>query len=121
VGVKPTGREGEHSSPSSAEKKECVDLYLHSTNVLWRGAYLSTGTTLPLFYAMKMLISLLSGIVNFLDLCVIIFPLPNSTITRLYTHVVEIVNVELFMKLKLLILPCMNECAEVKLSNNTVK
>jgi hypothetical protein len=32
LGVKRPGRESDHSSPSSAEVKECVELYLHSFN-----------------------------------------------------------------------------------------
>jgi hypothetical protein len=46
-----SGREADHSPPSSAEVKEWVELYLHSPNTpSWRGAQLggSTGTTLPL-------------------------------------------------------------------------
>jgi hypothetical protein len=38
VGVKRPGREADHSSPSSAEVKECVELYFHSNTPLWRGA-----------------------------------------------------------------------------------
>jgi hypothetical protein len=41
LGVKRPGCEGEHSPPSSAEVKECVELYLHSSNTPpWRGAQL---------------------------------------------------------------------------------
>jgi hypothetical protein len=48
LGVKGPGREAGHSSPSSAEVKECVELYLHSPNTpSWRSVK-STGTTLPL-------------------------------------------------------------------------
>jgi hypothetical protein len=50
-GVKRPGREADHSPPSNAEVKECVELYLHSPNTpSWRGAELkrSAGTTLPL-------------------------------------------------------------------------
>jgi hypothetical protein len=48
LGVKWLGREADHSPPSSAEIKECVELYLHSLSTSsWRGALLSTGTTLP--------------------------------------------------------------------------
>jgi hypothetical protein len=50
LGVKRPGCEDDHSPPSSAEVKECVELYLHSPNTpSWRGAQLkkSTGTTLP--------------------------------------------------------------------------
>jgi hypothetical protein len=37
--VKRPGREADHSYPSSAEVKECVELYLHSPNTpSWRGA-----------------------------------------------------------------------------------
>jgi hypothetical protein len=50
-GVKRPGRESDHSPSSSAEVKECVELYLHSYNTpSCRGAQLkkkSTGTTLP--------------------------------------------------------------------------
>jgi hypothetical protein len=43
LGVKRSGREADHSPPSSAEVKECVELYLHSPNMSsW------TGTNLPL-------------------------------------------------------------------------
>jgi hypothetical protein len=39
--VKRPGREADHSPPSSAEVKECVELYLHSPNAPpWRGAQL---------------------------------------------------------------------------------
>jgi hypothetical protein len=34
-----SGREADHSPPSSAEVEECVELYLHSPNTpSWRGA-----------------------------------------------------------------------------------
>jgi hypothetical protein len=33
--VKRPGREADHSSPSSAEVKECVELYLHSPLMAW--------------------------------------------------------------------------------------
>jgi hypothetical protein len=40
-GGKAAGREADHSTPSSAEVKECVDLYLHSPNTpSWPGAQL---------------------------------------------------------------------------------
>jgi hypothetical protein len=40
-GVKRPGREADHSPPSSAEAKEWVELYLHSSNMpSWRGAQL---------------------------------------------------------------------------------
>jgi hypothetical protein len=39
--LKRPGREADHSPPSSAEVKECVELYLHSPNTpSWRGAHL---------------------------------------------------------------------------------
>jgi hypothetical protein len=48
LGVKRPGREADHSPPSNAKVKEWVELYLHSPNTpSWRGAWLSTGTTLP--------------------------------------------------------------------------
>jgi hypothetical protein len=41
LGVKRPGREADHSPPSSAEIKECVELYIHSPNTLsCRGAQL---------------------------------------------------------------------------------
>jgi hypothetical protein len=41
LGVRRPGREADHSTPSSAEVKECVELYLHSPNTpAWRGAQL---------------------------------------------------------------------------------
>jgi hypothetical protein len=41
LGVKRPGREADHSPPSSAEVKECVELYLHSPNTpSWLGAQL---------------------------------------------------------------------------------
>jgi hypothetical protein len=40
--VKRPRREADHSPPSSAEVKECVELYLHSPNTpSWRGAQLN--------------------------------------------------------------------------------
>jgi hypothetical protein len=47
LAIKWPGREADRSPPSSAEVKGCVELYLHSPNTSWHGAYLSTGTTLP--------------------------------------------------------------------------
>jgi hypothetical protein len=48
-GVKWPGREADRPPPSSAEVKECVELYLHSLNTpSWCGAWLITGTILPL-------------------------------------------------------------------------
>jgi hypothetical protein len=40
LGIKRPRREADHSAPSSAEVKECVELYLHSpTTPSWRGAH----------------------------------------------------------------------------------
>jgi hypothetical protein len=54
TGVKRPKREADHSPPSSAEVKECVDLYFHSPNTpSWRGAQFkkkSTGATLHYVY-----------------------------------------------------------------------
>jgi hypothetical protein len=42
LGAKRLGREADHSPPSSAEVKECVELYFHSPNTpSSRGAQLS--------------------------------------------------------------------------------
>jgi hypothetical protein len=39
LGVKRPGRDADHSPPSSAEVKECMELYIHSPNTpSWRGA-----------------------------------------------------------------------------------
>jgi hypothetical protein len=47
--VKRPGCGADYSPPSTAEVIEWVELYLHSSNTpSWLGAYLSTGTTLPL-------------------------------------------------------------------------
>jgi len=41
LGVKRSGLEADHSAPSCAEVKECVELDLHSPNTpSWRGAHL---------------------------------------------------------------------------------
>jgi hypothetical protein len=40
LGVNRPGREADHSPPSSAEFKECVELYLHPNTSSWRGAQL---------------------------------------------------------------------------------
>jgi hypothetical protein len=41
LGIKRPGRKADHSPPSSAEVKECVDLYFHFPNTSsWRGAQL---------------------------------------------------------------------------------
>jgi hypothetical protein len=41
LGVKRSGREDDHSPPSSSEVKECVELHLHFPNMLsWRGSQL---------------------------------------------------------------------------------
>jgi hypothetical protein len=50
LGVKRSGSEADHPPPSSAEVKECVEIYLHSPSTpSWRGAQLSTGTILTFF------------------------------------------------------------------------
>jgi hypothetical protein len=62
LGVKRPGREADHSPPSSAEVKECMELYLHSHNTpSWCGALLkrSTGTTLPFTLPLLLLLLLL--------------------------------------------------------------
>jgi hypothetical protein len=39
LGIKRPGYEADHSPPSTAEVKECMELYLHSPNMSsWRGA-----------------------------------------------------------------------------------
>jgi hypothetical protein len=51
--VKRPGREADYSPPSTDEVKECVELYLHSSNTSsssWRRAYISTGTNLLSLY-----------------------------------------------------------------------
>jgi hypothetical protein len=42
LGIKRPGREADHSPPSSAEVKECVDLYLHSPTRLHGGCSVKT-------------------------------------------------------------------------------
>jgi len=51
LGVKWPGRWADHSPPSSAEVKECVELYLHCPNTFSCScASLRTGAALPLLY-----------------------------------------------------------------------
>jgi hypothetical protein len=51
LGVKRLGREADHSPPSTAEVKECVELYLHSPNVpSLRGAQLKVQRQLYLLH-----------------------------------------------------------------------
>jgi hypothetical protein len=58
LGVNRLGLKADHSSPSGAKVKEGVELYLHSPNISsWRGAYLSTETTLPLTFHVPNLIT----------------------------------------------------------------
>jgi hypothetical protein len=50
LGVKRPGYEADHSLPSCAEVKECVELYIHSPNTpSWRGVQLKN-TGITLFY-----------------------------------------------------------------------
>jgi hypothetical protein len=52
LGVKHLGHEADHSPPSSAKVKECMELYIHSPDTFsWHGAQLknSIGTTLLFF------------------------------------------------------------------------
>jgi hypothetical protein len=47
LGVKGLGCEADHSPPSSAEVKECVDLHVYSPNMSsWHGAQLKQGDNL---------------------------------------------------------------------------
>jgi hypothetical protein len=46
LGVKRPGRETDYSHPSSAEVKECVELYLHSSKRL-HGVVFSSGLSVP--------------------------------------------------------------------------
>jgi len=54
LGVKRPGREADHSPPSSAEVKECVELYLHSPNTpSWRGVQLKHRDSFKIFILHK--------------------------------------------------------------------
>jgi hypothetical protein len=56
LGVKRPRREADHSPPSSAEVKECVELYLHSPDTpSWGCAQLITGTTLTFAFYLYLL------------------------------------------------------------------
>jgi hypothetical protein len=49
------GREADHSPPSGAEVKECVELYLRSPNTpSWRGAQGAQGSRIDLEVAFKL-------------------------------------------------------------------
>jgi hypothetical protein len=53
-----SGREADHSPPSSAEVKEYVELYLHSPNMpSWRGAQLGGAQGLYLLPASLLMLS----------------------------------------------------------------
>jgi hypothetical protein len=56
-GVKRLGREADHSPPSSAEVKECVELYIHSPNTpSWGGAQLKHRDNFTFTFNMKICI-----------------------------------------------------------------
>jgi hypothetical protein len=60
--VKRLGREADHSPPSSAEVRECVELYLHSPNMpSWRGALLKKHRDNFTFYFRQWTISSIPG------------------------------------------------------------
>jgi hypothetical protein len=83
LGVKRPGREAEYSPPSSAEVKECLELYLHSPNTLsWRRAQFKnrTGTTLPLSYR-KINVAQIKQNFRICRLCILHF-LPNKYINN---------------------------------------
>jgi hypothetical protein len=80
LGVKQLGHEADHSPPSSAEVKECVELYFHSPYMpSRRGAPLkkSTGTTLPLplplplLYPIDRVIAMLGGSLVTMAWCIL--------------------------------------------------
>jgi hypothetical protein len=49
--------EADHSPPSTAQVKECVELYLHTPYTSsWLGVQLSTGTNLPFIIIYKLLL-----------------------------------------------------------------
>jgi hypothetical protein len=54
LGVKRPGREADHSPQSSAEVKECVELYLHSRNTpSWGGAQLKKHSDFTITFYLK--------------------------------------------------------------------
>jgi hypothetical protein len=56
LGVKRLEREADHSPPSSADVKECVELYIHFPSTLpWRGAQLKRSTTLTFDFNIRSL------------------------------------------------------------------
>jgi hypothetical protein len=58
LGVKRPGQEADHSLPSSAEIKECVELYNHSPNTpAWRGAQLKAQGQLYLYLLTHFILS----------------------------------------------------------------
>jgi hypothetical protein len=65
LGVKRSGREADHSPPSSAEVKEFVEIYVHSPNTpSWRGAQLKhrdNFTPLPFYPPGKPLVTVISA------------------------------------------------------------
>jgi hypothetical protein len=58
LGVKWLGREADHSPPSNAKVKECVELYLHSPGMSsWRGAQLKHRDTFNFYHVVIIFIS----------------------------------------------------------------
>jgi hypothetical protein len=69
-----SGRETDHSPPSSAEVKEWVELYLHSPNTSsWRGAQLGEhrdNFTFTFYHTADWLINCISKLYGVLSMCV---------------------------------------------------
>jgi hypothetical protein len=72
-GVKGTGREADHSSPSSAEVMNAWGITPFPHTFSWRGKYLSTGITitLPLPSAFLLIVYLLSLCISF-HVCILL-------------------------------------------------
>jgi hypothetical protein len=74
--AKQAGRKADHSPPSSAEVKECAELYFHSPNTpSWHGAQLKKAQgQLYLYIRSYMSISLLFGMTLIITNIVSILP-----------------------------------------------
>jgi hypothetical protein len=63
-GLKTPEHEADHSPPSSAEVKECVDICHHSPNTpSWGGARLKRGTETPLLLPVSLLLNSVSNVI----------------------------------------------------------
>jgi hypothetical protein len=80
LGIKRPRREADHSLPSSAEIKECVELYLHSPNTpSWRGAQLKHRDNFTFTFTTDMFIPL-SNVIKLLGVVMLVHCLGDNSV-----------------------------------------